>query len=61
MQRIIDAARSGIFNSFLKHSPTVNPLGRSGTFSRKFDEAWRRSLLPNSELPDGEEIERGLR
>jgi len=52
MQREIDAARSSLWNRYLAEVGTANPGGSVGTYIDKFNESWKRSILPNTLRPD---------
>jgi hypothetical protein len=52
MQREIDASHHVIWTSYFGEFARLNPRSTSGRFCSKFDEAWRRSMLPNTERDD---------
>lgn len=60
MQREIDRARHDIFERTAVRLEAVNPRARTQSFCGKFDEAWKRSMLPNDKRSDGKAIEAGL-
>jgi hypothetical protein len=52
MQREIDANASSIWNRYFGEFARLNPKSTSGRFNSKFEEAWRRSNLPNTQRDD---------
>lgn len=52
MQREIDASSHLIWNRYFGEYARLNPKSTAGRFCSKFDEAWRRSNLPNSQRDD---------
>ncbi len=52
MQREIDDAHWGIWDRFCREYAAINGNRTVTRFHEKFKEAWRRSLLPNTERDD---------
>lgn len=52
MQREIDASSNLLWNRYFGEFARLNPKSTPGRFCSEFDEAWRRSNLPNSERDD---------
>ena len=52
LQREIDRSRSELWLTYFGELAALNPHGTAKPFITKFDEAWRRSMLPNSERDD---------
>jgi len=52
MQREIDASNQLIWNRYFGEFALVNPRSTSSRFCSKFDKAWHRSNLPNTQRDD---------